>query len=99
MTKIEEIKENYKIDGDAPAAIKAYSEVIADANLDDPLLKALAEEALVERGLLFWKMGDRAAAINDYNEAIRLNPASRAVQVKQATYDILDFYHKDLFNP
>ena len=38
-------------------------------------------------------------AINDYLEAIRINPDSKARQALQATNDILDYYNKDLYNP
>ncbi len=91
MTQTEEIKDRYEKDRDVQAAVDAYTELIRDGREDD--------EPYVERGLLYWKLGRRADAINDYNEAIRLNPGSRAVKVKEATYSILDFYNKDLFNP
>ncbi|MBO5444291.1 MAG: hypothetical protein J5995_02955 [Muribaculaceae bacterium] len=57
------------------------------------------EDALIERGRLHWALGHRSAAINDYLAARRLNPEGRAEALLKATYDILDFYNKDLYNP
>lgn len=57
------------------------------------------EDALIERGRLYWKLNRRSDAINDYLAAQRLNPDGKASQLLKATYDILDFYHKDLYNP
>ncbi|MCM1006115.1 MAG: tetratricopeptide repeat protein [Prevotella sp.] len=91
MKNIEEIKAEYEKALNAEQAVADYTALIQAAPEND--------EPYVERGLMYWKLGKRAEAINDYNEAIRLNPNSRAVQVKSATYDILDFYNKDLFNP
>ncbi|MDE5813689.1 MAG: hypothetical protein K2H72_05325 [Muribaculaceae bacterium] len=57
------------------------------------------EEALIERGRLYWALGRRSEAIGDYLEAQRVNPSGKATQLLKATYEILDFYNKDLFNP
>ena len=38
-------------------------------------------------------------AINNYLEAIALDPDSPAVHAKQMLDDILSFYHKDYYNP
>lgn len=57
------------------------------------------EDALIERGRLYWALNRRSDAINDYLAAQRLNPEGRATQLLKATYDILDFYNKDLYNP
>ncbi|MCM1491116.1 MAG: hypothetical protein NC095_09870 [Muribaculum sp.] len=57
------------------------------------------EDALIERGRLFWSLNRRSEAITDYLAAQRLNPDGKASQLLKATYDILDFYHKDLYNP
>ena len=57
------------------------------------------EEALIERGRLYWALGRRSEAIGDYLAAQRLNPSGRATQLLKATYEILDFYNKDLYNP
>lgn len=57
------------------------------------------EDALIERGRLHWALNRRSEAINDYLAARRLNPAGKADQLLKATYEILDFYNKDLYNP
>lgn len=63
------------------------------------LANAEDEEALIERGRLHWSLGHRSEAINDYLAAQRINPEGKAKQLLKATYEILDFYHKDLYNP
>ena len=57
------------------------------------------EEALIERGRLYWALGRRSEAIGDYLAAQRINPSGKATQLLKATYEILDFYNKDLYNP
>lgn len=57
------------------------------------------EDALIERGRLYWSIDKRSEAINDYLAAERLNPDGKATQLLKATYDILNFYNKDLYNP
>ena len=57
------------------------------------------EEALIERGRLYWALGQRGAAISDYLTAQKINPSGKASQLLKATYEILDFYNKDLYNP
>ncbi len=57
------------------------------------------EEALIERGRLYWALGERSKAIGDYLAAQKLNPSGKATQLLKATYEILDFYNKDLYNP
>ena len=57
------------------------------------------EEALIERGRLYWALGRRREAIGDYLAAQKINPSGKAAQLLKATYEILDFYNKDLYNP
>ena len=45
------------------------------------------------------KREDFQGAINNYMEAIELNPNSPAVEAKQMLDDILNFYNKDAYNP
>ena len=63
------------------------------------LMNAEDEDALIERGRLHWSLGHRSEAINDYLAAQKLNPEGKAKELLKATYEILNFYHKDLFNP
>lgn len=57
------------------------------------------EAALIERGRLRWALGMRSEAIGDYLAAQKLNPSGNATQLLEATYAILDYYNKDLYNP
>lgn len=57
------------------------------------------DEVLTMRGMKYWGMQKRSAAINDYLAAIRLNPESKAVQALKAANEVLDYYNKDLYNP
>lgn len=45
------------------------------------------------------RKGDFGAAINCYIKAIELDPESPAVEAKSMLEDILNFYHKDAYNP
>lgn len=79
------------ISEETAARLRSLSERIA-AHSDD-------EEALIERGRLYWALGRRSDAIGDYLAAQKLNPSGSATQLLKATYEILDFYNKDLYNP
>lgn len=57
------------------------------------------EEAYILRGRAYWSLSRRSDAINDYLAAQRLNPEGKATQLLKATYEILDYYNKDLYNP
>lgn len=45
------------------------------------------------------RRGDWKHAIDNYLEAIELDPQSPAVEAKQMINDILNFYCKDIYNP
>ena len=83
--------ENDKMAEDAAGRLRTLGERIAADGSD--------EEALIERGRLYWALGQRGKAISDYLAAQRLNPSGKATQLLAATYEILDFYNKDLYNP
>ena len=90
MTRLEEIKQK------APQLtseqlIDLYSDYIGQNPRDD--------EALTARGLVYWGMGRRSDAINDYLAAIEINPDSKARLALKAANDILDYYNKDMYNP
>lgn len=72
-------------------AIKMLDEYIAANPQDD--------DAVTVRGIRYWGAGKRSKAINDYLEAIRINPESRAKEALRAANEILDYYNKDLLNP
>ena len=56
-------------------------------------------EDFYQQGNEHRRKGDWQQALNCYLEAIALDPDSPAVEAKQMLDDILDFYHKDSYNP
>lgn len=50
------------------------------------------------RGNAWRKRGDWQQALNNYQQAIDLNPESPARHARQMALDILEFYHKDMYN-
>jgi tetratricopeptide (TPR) repeat protein len=61
--------ENDRVRGDGNNAIANYTEAIrCYAAAGDPMLSS----AYFGRGLTYWRMGDRAAALRDFDEAERL---------------------------
>lgn len=51
------------------------------------------------RGKLYWKAGQRAEAITDFNSAVAIDPKSPALAYLLMVNDIMDFYNTDLYNP
>ncbi|MBQ4174114.1 MAG: tetratricopeptide repeat protein [Prevotella sp.] len=56
-------------------------------------------EEFYRLGNKYRKEGNWRMAINNYLEAIELDPESPAVEAKKMLDDILNFYHKDAYNP
>ena len=83
--------EQENISEDVAARLQSLSELLKE-NAED-------ESVLIERGRLYWSLGRRSEAINDYLAAQKLNPDVNAKELLKATYEILNFYHKDLYNP
>lgn len=52
-----------------------------------------------QRGRLLWKMQKFGQAISDYETAAQLDPASPAVQALEMARQVMDFYHRDRYNP
>ena len=52
-----------------------------------------------KQGNAYRKQGNWQEAINCYLKAIELDPESPAVEAKQMLDDIMNFYHKDYYNP
>ena len=61
-----------------------------DGPMDDALYYLL--------GNAWRKKGNWQMAMNNYLEAIRLNPESPAAQALEIANEILDFYNKDMYN-
>ncbi|MCI5817736.1 MAG: tetratricopeptide repeat protein [Prevotella sp.] len=51
------------------------------------------------QGNEYRRQQDWQSAINCYIEAIRLDADSPAVEAKRMLDDILNYYHKDAYNP
>ena len=60
--------------------------------------KMTAEE-YYQIGNEYRRQGNWQMALNNYLEAIALDPDSPAVQAKEMLDGILNFYHKDYYNP
>lgn len=59
----------------------------------------MTAEEYYQRGNEFRKQGNWQEALNNYMEAIELDPDSPAVEAKQMLEDILNYYNKDMYNP
>ena len=59
----------------------------------------MTAEEYYRLGNEYRQRGDWKHAIENYNEAIELDPQSPAVEAKQMVENILDFYCKDIYNP
>lgn len=59
----------------------------------------MTEKEFLSAGKDAWRRQDWQTAINCYEEAIRLNPQSEAVELKKMALDVLDFYNRDMLNP
>ena len=54
---------------------------------------------LYEQGNDYRRQGNWQEVINSYIQAIELDPDSPAVEAKAMLDDILNYYHKDAYNP
>ena len=59
----------------------------------------MTAEEFYNLGNEFRRKGDWQQALNNDMEAIALDAESPAVEAKKMLEDILDFYHKDAYNP
>ena len=77
--------------GEADTAIEELSSLIANES------RASAETYYL-LGNAFRKKGDWQGALNNYQEAITIDPCSPASSARMMVLDILNFYNKDMFN-
>lgn len=56
------------------------------------------DEAYYLLGNAWRKKGNNRLALNNYLEAIHINPESPAQKAHDMLMDILDFYYKDMYN-
>ncbi|ALO49298.1 tetratricopeptide repeat protein [Hoylesella enoeca] len=59
----------------------------------------MTSEEYYRRGNEYRQEGNWQMALNNYMEAIALDPDSPAVQAKEMLESILNFYNKDAYNP
>ena len=57
-----------------------------------------SDEAYFLRGKAYQKQGSLGLALNNYLNAIALNPDSPAQQAHDMLINILNFYNKDMYN-
>ena len=61
---------------------------------------ARAADLYMQRGRQLWCMQRHAAAMADYERAARITgPDSPAAAALAMAREVMDFYHKDLYNP
>ena len=90
MTKTKETIKNLISDGKLQEAIGQLDELIGKDSKDDELYYL--------RGNAYRKLCDWQQALNNYLEAISLNPQSPAVEAHRMLMEILEFYNKDMYN-
>ena len=71
----------------------------AICRLQEILSSAKDDYAFYLMGNASRKKGDFQNALNCYLEAMAINPQSPAKEAHQILMNILEFYHKDLYNP
>ena len=78
-------------EGKVEEAIAALREFIATSEVP-------CDRAYYLLGNAYRKKGDWQGAINNYLEAMDINPNSPARNAYRIANDILDFYNKDMYN-
>ena len=78
-------------DGSADEAIRLLEEFIASSEIP-------SDRAYYLLGNAHRKKGDWQRAINNYLEAMAINPDSPARNAYAIANEILDFYNKDMYN-
>ena len=80
------------------------SSLLARDRADEAIALMESYQGPMDDGLYYllgnaWrKKGNWQMAMNNYLEAVRLNPDSPAAQALEIANDILDFYNKDMYN-
>lgn len=55
--------------------------------------------ALFMRGKVWWRLGERSRATNDYAASVAIEPDGDAAQALEQARDIEAFFNPDLLNP
>lgn len=77
--------------GEVEQAIRQLDAMIETDNPDK-------DAAYYLRGNAYRKQGNWQQALNNYQSAIDLNPDTPAVEARRMVMDILEFFHKDMYN-
>ncbi|MBR6201536.1 MAG: tetratricopeptide repeat protein [Bacteroidaceae bacterium] len=59
----------------------------------------MTEADWIAKGKEAYARMDWKVCLDSYNEAIKLNPNSEAVELHRMTMSIVEFYNKDQYNP
>lgn len=78
-------------EGEVDCAIEILSGLIASPS-------SATADTYYLLGNAFRKKGDWQGALNNYQEAISIDPESPALSARMMVLDILNFYNKDMFN-
>ena len=89
MTSLTDIKKIF-LEGDVDRAIALLDEYVAAHPESD--------EAYFLRGNAYRKKENWQEALNNYSEAMELNPEGPATLAYNATIEVLDFFNKGLYN-
>ncbi len=92
MKQIDNLKELINR-GDVEAAIEQLNLLLRDSSVEKE-----KETLYYLRGNAYRKQGNWKQALDNYQYAIDINPDSPALQARKMVIDILNFYHKDMFN-
>ena len=78
--------------GEVEQTIRALDEYLSRPEIPQK------DEAYYLRGNAYRKAGNWQQALNNYQQAIDINPESPAADARKMAIDILNFYHKDMYN-
>lgn len=78
-------------EGKVEDALQALDQFLATAT-------SCKDTAYYLKGNAYRKQGNWQQALNNYQLAIELNPESPAKEARSMVMEILNFYHKDMFN-
>ncbi|WP_294629339.1 tetratricopeptide repeat protein [uncultured Bacteroides sp.] len=92
MKQIDNLKELINR-GDVEAAIEQLNLLLRYSSVEKE-----KETLYYLRGNAYRKQGNWKQALDNYQYAIDINPDSPALQARKMVIDILNFYHKDMFN-
>lgn len=91
MEELKKIKEELE-NGKTASSIQALNTYLE--NKDTPH----KDEAYYLLGNAYRKLSNWQQALNNYQLAIDINPESPAANAREMIIDILNFYHKDMYN-